>query len=133
MSNEANEPSAANNEMKLILIVDDEVDITVTYSMLLELHGYRTIAATDGRQALKLAAAHMPQLIISDCMMPVMDGIELSRQLRSDGRTAAIPIILMSAAPQRHLLAEACHDAFMQKPVRFKELVAVIGRLLPPR
>ncbi|HYD94125.1 MAG TPA: response regulator [Noviherbaspirillum sp.] len=119
--------------MKIILIVDDEVDVTSTYAMLLQLHGFRTLTAANGRQALEVMAATPPDIVLSDCMMPLMDGIELSRRLRGDPRTAAIPIILMSAAPERHALSRAGYDVFLQKPVRFQELLAAIERLLPRR
>jgi len=115
---------------KTILIVDDEVDISLTFSMLLELHGYRTATAANGRQALDAARLQVPDLVLSDCMMPVMDGIELARQLRADACTAAVPIILMSGAPQRHQLSSVAHEAFLLKPVRFPDLLAAIRRLL---
>jgi CheY-like chemotaxis protein len=115
---------------RTILIVDDEVDISLTFSMLLELHGYRTLTAANGRQALDATAAQVPDLVISDCMMPVMDGVELARRLRTGERTAAVPIILMSGAPQRHQLSSVGHEAFLLKPVRFPELLATIERVL---
>jgi CheY-like chemotaxis protein len=115
---------------KTILIVDDEVDISLTFRMLLELHGYQGITAANGQQALDATRVQVPDLVISDCMMPVMDGVELATRLRADARTAAVPIILMSGAPQRHQLANVAHEAFLLKPVRFPDLLATIERLL---
>ena len=124
---------AIENKMKIILIVDDEVDVTLTYSMLLQLHGFTTLTAANGRQALDVVDATLPDIVLSDCMMPQMDGLELARRLRADLRTAAIPIILMSAAPERHILSDSGYDIFLQKPVRLPELLATIDRLLLPR
>lgn len=118
--------------MKLILIVDDEVDLTTTYSLLFELHGFETLTAANGREALDLIGNRRPDLVLSDLMMPVMDGVELSRKLRHGEATARIPIILMSAAPERHRLSEAAYDEFVRKPAKFQELLEKITALLHP-
>lgn len=115
----------------LILIVDDEFDLGSTLSMLFELHGFDTLKAHNGKQALDIIANRLPDLVLSDCMMPVMDGIALSRVLRSSPATAHIPIVLMSAAPQQHNLGEARFEAFVHKPFQFKELLDAIHPLLP--
>jgi CheY-like chemotaxis protein len=128
----AGKPAVRSDE-KIILLVDDEIDMILTFSMLLELHGFRLMTAVNGQQALELVATQTPHLVISDCMMPVLDGVELTQRLRGDVRTAAIPIILMSAAPQLNRLSDARHDVFVQKPVRFQELLAVVERLLHNR
>lgn len=119
--------------MKLILIVDDEVDLTTTYSMLFKHHGFDTLTAANGSDALKLIGERRPDIVLSDLMMPVMDGIQLAGKLRAAEATAAIPIILMSAAPERHPLAEAAYDAFIRKPARFQELLDNVTQLLQRR
>ena len=99
-----------SSRKKLILIVEDEFELSSTLSMLLELHGFETLMASNGRQALDILANRLPDLVLSDCMMPVMDGIALSRTLRTNPATAQIPIVLMSAAPQQHNLADASFE-----------------------
>lgn len=116
--------------MKLILIVDDEVDLTTTYSLLFKLHGFEVLTAANGREALDLIATTRPSVVLSDLMMPVMDGIALSRTLRSTADTASIPIVLMSGAPERHQLTAGDYDVFIRKPVRFPDLLQKIVTLM---
>ncbi|WP_343651753.1 response regulator [Herbaspirillum sp.] len=119
--------------LPLLLIVDDEIDITDTYSMLLELHGFRVVTAAHGVDALAKAQLEWPDLVISDCMMPVMNGLELCAALRAlpDGQT--LPVILCSGAPERHDLSQSSHNLFLRKPVFFDRLLEEIQRLLPSR
>lgn len=122
--------NAAGQEKKLVLLVDDELDIAQTFAWLFEWNGFDVLCASDGRQALEILGKHEPDIIISDCMMPVMDGVELSRKVRDGPASRKIPIILMSAAPAQHNLSEAEFDVFLQKPFRFDALLAEVSRLL---
>lgn len=115
---------------KLVLIVDDEFDITSMFAMLFQLHGYETLTAGNGRQALELLAKQRPDLILSDCMMPDMDGLELARQVRNDRGVESIPLILMSAIPLSKKPSDAGVDVFLLKPLKFKDLLAAVERLL---
>jgi CheY-like chemotaxis protein len=124
-----NKPSAERRK-KLVLIVDDEFDLTSTFSLLFELNGFETVTANNGLQALELATQHMPDLILSDCMMPVMGGIELSRRIRANPVTAKIPIVLMSAIPQHQALIDLSFSAFIQKPFQFKKLLDITSGML---
>lgn len=117
----------------LLLIVDDEIDITDTYAMLLELHGYRVVTASHGADALAKVQQEWPDLVISDCMMPVMNGLELCSALRALPGGATLPVILCSGAPERHNLSQSSHNLFLRKPVFFEHLLAEIQRLLPAR
>jgi len=83
--------------VKSILVVDDEVSLVEFVGALLEDAGYTVERAYDGRSALDIARAKHPDLIIADIMMPVMDGLELYRQLRSSGATRHIPVIFITA------------------------------------
>lgn len=121
---------AVIEKTKRILIVDDEIDITTIYSMLFELHGFQVLTAANGRQALDLIGTDPPDLVLSDCMMPVMDGIELTRILRSDPKTAALPIILTSALPDPQRLGNSGHALFIQKPADFSALLKAVKRML---
>lgn len=115
---------------RLILIVEDEYDLGATLSMLFELYGFASVRVHNGRLALELLQTQKPDLVLSDCMMPEMDGVSLTRSLRSDPATAHIPIVLMSAAPQQHDLSTADFDAFIEKPFQFADLLDTIRRLL---
>ena len=115
---------------KLILVVDDEPDITETYAMFLELYGYEVVTANDPIEALALMSTRLPHLIISDCMMPHMDGIEFSVRVKADPQSQPIPIILMSGAPERHDLDSPTYELFLRKPVMFDQLIPEIQRLL---
>jgi CheY-like chemotaxis protein len=114
----------------VILVVDDEIDITETYALYFELHGFEIIKANNGFDALTAVATRVPDLVVSDCMMPGMDGVALSRQLRADARLARTPIILMSGAPERHDLRNGNYDLFLLKPVLLERLLREIRRLL---
>lgn len=115
---------------KRILIVDDEVDITAAYSLLFELHGFHVVTAANGRHAIDLIDLKPPDIVLSDCMMPIMDGIELVRLLRGNPKTAQVPIILMSALPDPQKLSKSGHDLFMQKPVKFSALLSAVESML---
>lgn len=129
MSHPASPPQAS--PAPLLLVVDDEVDITDTYAMLLELHGYRVKTASDGADALRKIEQEWPDLLLSDCMMPVMNGLELCAAVRSLPGGAALPVILCSGAPERHNLSQSSHNVFLRKPVFFERLLEEIQRLLP--
>ena len=118
------------NQKPLILVVDDEVDITETYALYLGLHGFEVITADNAVQALEIMATRVPDLIISDCMMPHMDGVEFSLRIKANPGTRQVPVILMSGAPELHDLASPSYEVFMRKPVLFERLMVEIHRLL---
>jgi CheY-like chemotaxis protein len=124
-----NKPAAVSRK-RLILIVDDEFDLTSTFSLLFELNGFETITANNGRHALELMKKRVPDIVLSDCMMPVMNGVELSQHIRANPATAKIPIVLMSAIPQHQSLIDLTFSAFMQKPFQFKNLLDISLHLL---
>ena len=114
----------------LILVVDDEPDITETYAIYLEFSGYDVLTANNPIDALRIMSTRMPDLIISDCMMPNMDGVEFSVRVRDNPAANAIPIILMSGAPERHNLSSPSYNLFLLKPVLFEHLMPEIRRFL---
>src|SRR3712207_2887327 len=81
-----------------VLVVDDEPDKRQLLAFALETEGYEVHTAADGAAGLAAVAAHQPDLIVTDVMMPGMDGYEMVRRLRSDPRTRFIPVIIQSAA-----------------------------------
>jgi CheY-like chemotaxis protein len=84
--------------MSTILLVDDEAAILDLYSYVLELMGHRVLRARDGEQALELAQSQRPDLVVTDWMMPRMNGVELCGALTQDEAFQGVPIILHSAS-----------------------------------
>ncbi len=111
----------------LILIVDDEPDICVELSGYLSAKGYQVIIANNGRDAIKLFKQHKPILVISDYKMPVMNGIELLKSIKSDSKD--IHVVLVSGAADSKMIVEAMkEDAFdfLLKPVDLNHLLEVV-------
>jgi CheY-like chemotaxis protein len=121
-----------NPDGKLVLVVDDEFDVLSAYTMLFEFHGFRVRTAGNGAEALAAAARERPDVIVSDLMMPVMDGAELCLRCRADPALRDVPFILTSAGIPRKDLVIPC-DTFFKKPIRFEALVEEIGKLTAAR
>ncbi|BAN24916.1 response regulator [Caballeronia insecticola] len=115
--------------MKKILVVDDEFDILTTWRLVLEMEGYEVTTASNGRSALDAARASPPALVITDWMMPHMDGVELIRTLAASDGLAQVPVILMSAAANAPSL-EHPHAQFRRKPVSIDDLLETVERLI---
>lgn len=117
--------------MPKILLVDDESDILVSLKIILGMRGYDVATSSDGREALAAVESDTPDLVITDYMMPYMDGITLCRRLRARPQTARTPIILTSAAMLDSAYPDL-YDSFVQKPAEIDALVKEIKRLLDP-
>ena len=118
---------------KKILIVDDNVVILKLLCHLLESEGYLVVTAKDGLEALKMASMEKPDLIITDFLMPNMDGVTLIRKLKSQMATRFIPIIMLTAKNEVESeieVIDAGADDYLTKPVVPKRLLARTGRLL---
>lgn len=120
--------------MTHILVVDDSPENCYLLRSLLEGHGYQVSEAADGRQALTLARQQPPELVISDLLMPVMDGYSLLREWRSDQATRGIPFIVYTAtytnAEDEHLAFSLGADAFLLKPAEPRVLLQALHRTL---
>ena len=123
-------PQGSRN-VATILVEEDEQPVRELLGMLLEDAGHRVLRATHGRQGLELAQQERPDLVISDIMMPVLDGVELCHHLKADSGTQPIPVILMSAAGER-LARGAGAEAFISKPFDLDEMEALVEQWLPP-
>jgi two-component system chemotaxis response regulator CheY len=112
--------------MARILVVDDEPDERFLVGRALKKQGHDVTVAENGAAGLRAAQEERPDLIVTDIMMPVMDGVELIRQLRGDPATAGIPIL--AASGDTHLAGAA--DAVLVKPYDNHRLVALVNSLL---
>jgi two-component system sensor histidine kinase/response regulator len=119
--------------MHTILIVEDETRLLEDIRDLLSFEGYVTLTAFNGREGVALAREHLPDLIVSDVMMPVLDGYGMLRALRDDPRTARIPLIFLTARAEREDIRHGMDlgaDDYIVKPFTFEELLnAVQARL----
>jgi CheY-like chemotaxis protein len=117
-----------------VLIVDDEFGLADITADVLREAGYEVALAINGKLGLDSLAERPADLVLTDLMMPVMDGPEMIRQMRADPRFARIPAILMTALPEAVPHGEAgLHDAVLVKPFSLAEVLATVQRLLPPR
>ncbi len=110
-----------------ILVIDDEKDLIELVRYNLQKEGFDVIGAPDGKAGLEVAREHRPDLILLDLMMPGLDGLEVCRRLRADGRTAGIPVILLTAKAteaDRVVGLEMGADDYVTKPFSPRELVA---------
>ncbi|EEA03299.1 response regulator receiver protein [Burkholderia sp. H160] len=85
--------------MSSILLVDDEPEILAASRLILESEEYEVSCASNGAEALVCVVAHVPDLIVTDWMMPIMDGAELCRRLKSMPQSADVPILVHTAVP----------------------------------
>jgi len=116
----------------LVLIAEDEEPIADVVSTVVEDAGYTPLVAVHGREALDLARAQHPALLITDLMMPYLSGAELIAQLQADaasGGRALMPIILMTAA-SLSLARAAGADAVLRKPFDLAQLEDLLERFL---
>lgn len=116
--------------MKRVLIVDDEYAIAEALSGVLELEGYEVSAVTSGREALGRLQDRRFDAVLSDVMMPAMDGRELLLRIRADERTSRTPVILMSAAGPPPDLGSLPCAGFVSKPFDLDELLERLSEVL---
>lgn len=116
--------------MKKILVVEDEVVIAMGLCLLLESEGFEVQHASDGQAGLEAAEKRHFDLIISDCMMPRMDGPAMIRALRAAGITT--PVIFCTSVDEDRLdqLEEGEYEAYLMKPFEDEQLLATIREIL---
>ena len=116
-----------------ILVVDDDRDIVRFVELNLSLEGFEVQVAFDGAQALALATASPPDLILLDVMMPVVDGVEVVRRLRAQASTASVPVVMLTAkslSADKVVGLTAGADDYIVKPFDTLELVARVRTTL---
>ena len=127
--------SANNNQLKTILIIDDNADLRTLLQNQLAEH-YHCIVAQNGQRGLELANEYLPDLVLSDVMMPVMDGYQLAQALKSANLTSHIPIILLTAkgsVQSRIQGLQLLVDDYLAKPFNIEELLLRINNILTIR
>ncbi|MBQ9410857.1 MAG: substrate-binding domain-containing protein [Bacteroidales bacterium] len=127
--------SVTESDRPTILVVDDNSDLREFIGTLLQ-GEYRIIKASDGKEALDKATRELPDLVVSDVMMPVMDGLVLCKALKGQFSTSHIPVILLTAKSLEEQRAEGYDsgaDAYISKPFSEKVLLSRIGNLLKSR
>lgn len=118
--------------MRTIFIVDDEYSIVEALTDLLVDEGYLVVSAGNGREALMAMTARPPDLVLTDLMMPAMDGRQLVLHMRRDESLRRIPIIFMSAASLPRGSEEWPEIPVFRKPFEIDSLLAEISRQLAP-
>jgi CheY-like chemotaxis protein len=117
---------------KILLVEDNEMNLDML-SRRLERRGYQIAVAVDGMQGVKLARSEMPDLILMDMSLPVMDGWQATREIKGSAETRHIPIIALTAhavaGDREKALAAGC-DEYESKPVKFPRLLAKIEDFL---
>jgi DNA-binding NarL/FixJ family response regulator len=116
-----------------ILVVDDDLGTRLSISDYLELSGYSVITADDGQEALAIVEEYHPDLIVTDIVMPRMNGYELVRRVRQQPGFRLLPVILLTArikTQERILGYQSGCDLYLPKPFELEELAAAIRNLL---
>ena len=121
---------------ELILIVEDNEKNLKLVRDVLQYKGYQTIEAGTGEDAVRLARARIPDLVLMDIQLPGMDGITALGQLRADPATRAIPVIAVTASAMTHdrkKIMAAGFDGYQSKPIKVKEFVDAVREMLDRR
>lgn len=114
----------------MILIVDDDSAMAENCSMLLESYGYEVSVAFSATDALSKIKALRPDLLISDCCMPDLTGLELSQRLHAEPDGYRLPILLMSGSLQCQVAPGKSYDAFIRKPFLAEKFLIEVRKLL---
>lgn len=117
--------------MAKVLIVEDEHSQSEVLAMLFALEGYEVTVAANGKDALAQLDRVRPDVIVTDYMMPVMNGGEMARLIRTAPQHAKLPIVMTSATDARQVEQHSdLFDAFVRKPYLWDDLFAIVRQLL---
>jgi DNA-binding response OmpR family regulator len=129
------QPEENKDALPVVLVIEDNDDIRnyIVDSLSVQ---YKTLSASNGREGLETAQTHIPNIIISDIMMPEMDGVELCRKIKDDVRTSHIPVVLLTAKDSMQDKEEGYEsgaDSYLTKPFSSKLLHSRINNLMESR
>lgn len=118
-----------------ILVVEDNDDLLLLFRLILESAGYQVVTATNGIDALNNIGDIQPQLVLMDIMMPDMNGVQVSRNIKQNQDYKCLPILLVSAVDrlQDKQLQESKADDIIYKPFDLDDLVSRVGKLIGDR
>jgi CheY-like chemotaxis protein len=128
-------PAPGDAPRPLVLLVDDEKDIQRVAIRVIEGLGYGVVLAHDGAEGLELARAYMPNLVLTDALMPKLDGREMGRQIKANPETAHIKVVVMTALYtnikyQQEAFRAFKVDDYLTKPLEADQLRAVLEKHL---
>lgn len=118
---------------KTILIVEDNELNMKLFNDLLKAHGYETIQTAAGQEAFKLAKDHMPDLILMDIQLPGISGLEVTKMIKGDDKTQAIPVIAVTAFAMKgdeEKIREGGCDGYVAKPISIPNFLKTIANFL---
>jgi DNA-binding response OmpR family regulator len=124
-------PSEVPENSPLALIIEDEPDSAVIFSLALQQAGYQTEIALDGNEALKRLKLIVPTIVLLDLQLPQVSGKDILQQIRNDTRLASTWVILATADALRAQSLSESADLILLKPIGFQQLRDVANRLRP--
>jgi CheY-like chemotaxis protein len=135
ISRDLNPASEEAAKKFLILVVDDSADNVAVLSLDLQQEGYRVVTATNGEEAVSVAAYTLPNLILMDISMPRLDGLGATRRIRENDALRNIPVIAVTAFGTEGF-QRAAYDVgvsgYLTKPIDFRRMHQLVARLLAP-
>lgn len=120
---------------RTVLLAEDHDDNRIALLAVLEHGGYRTLEARNGKEAVDLAVQHLPDMVVMDLAMPVMDGLAAMKQLKANARTAHIPVVVLTAmalSMDRERLESEGFNGFLTKPCMPPYLLQEVARFIGP-
>lgn len=117
---------------KRVLLAEDEPNIAESLVFVLERAGFSVNVETDGKSALDHALKDQPDVFVLDVMLPELDGYEVLRKLRADGRTAGLPVLMLTAKGQsedRETALDCGANLFITKPFANADIIAAVRKL----
>jgi len=124
------------DEQKTVLVVDDEPDTLEYLATVLEDHGYGTVLAKDGAEAIAYLDEHLPNLVTLDITMPEKSGLAVYRKLREEPRLKQVPVVIVTGISTEfeHFISTRRHvpppDGYLNKPVEHEELLGMVKALI---
>jgi CheY-like chemotaxis protein len=127
---------------KKVLVVDDEMDMRIFLSTLLETSGYKAIIASNGEEGIEKARRHRPAAIILDVLMPKSGGIQMYREVKTDENLKTIPVIMISAIAKKTFLHSMKMlnsyrgetvpepEGYIEKPPESEELLGILVKFI---
>ena len=119
--------------MRVILIVEDNEKNMKLARDVLQAKGYQTLEAVNGEDGVRLALAHLPDMVLMDIQLPDINGVEAFRRIRANAATATVPVVAFTAsvtAMDRNRITDAGFDGFIGKPVNLKEFLETVRKTL---